>query len=80
MASFEFPRTSMEIRLWKFIRGNLFMEIRLWKFVRVNSSVEAKQTLRLIPHLTDWLFKWLLARHEDVSDLASVTFGRRFYE
>lgn len=42
--------------------------------------MEAKQTLRPIPHLTDWLFKWLLARHEDVSDLASVTFGRRFYE
>lgn len=45
-----------------------------------NLSTETEWTRKLIPHLTDWLFKWLLARHEDVSDLAALTFGRSFYE
>lgn len=43
-----------------------------------------RQRSTVIGNLTDWLFNWLVAGlyddYDNVSDLASLTFGRRYYE
>lgn len=52
-------------------------------FLKCVSTVTVRKLFKkknLVPHLTDCLFNRLLAGHDNVSDLVSVTFGRRRYE